>query len=225
MSVILGKKIGQSQIFTNDGERIPVTHILVDSCYLVDIKTTDKDGYFALKLGFAQKKRINKSIQGQLKKAGVKAPLSFSKEMRIDKFLLEKKCSIIEESKKKGVLIGEKKFFIGDQIKPDLVFQVGDKVIISGRTKGKGFQGVVKRHGFAGGPKTHGQSDRLRAPGSIGQTTTPGRVFKGKRMAGRMGNKRVTLKNLTVVSVTDKELILKGLVPGPKGSILEIKKN
>ena len=117
----------------------------------------------------------------------------------------------------------EHKIKVGDEIKPTLFFKKGDLIDISGISKGKGFQGVVKRHGFAGGPRTHGQSDRERAPGSIGQTTTPGRVFKGKRMAGRMGGKRATVKKLQIVDVNDDGLVVKGLVPGAIGGLLEVR--
>ncbi len=123
---------------------------------------------------------------------------------------------------KKGIIFGETKIFIGDSIKPTVVFKKGDLVKVSGTSKGKGFQGVVKRHHFAGGPKTHGQSDRERAPGSIGSTTTPGRVYKGKRMAGRMGGERVTVRNLEIVEVKDDGIVVKGLVPGAKKGLLEI---
>ncbi|MGB9883124.1 MAG: 50S ribosomal protein L3 [Microgenomates group bacterium] len=219
---ILGEKSISSQQFDNQGRRIPITFIKTNPCFLVDIKTLDRDGYFSVKLGFGQIKNIKKSTQGQLKKAGINTPLRFFKEFRLDE--KNELIKLIEESGKKGIQIGEIKIFIGDQIKPTIFFQPGEKVKVSGTSKGKGFQGVVKRHGFAGGPKTHGQSDRLRAPGSIGMTTTPGRVFKGKRMAGRMGGKRVTIKGLEVVEVKEDGLILKGLVPGNKGSLIEIRK-
>jgi len=215
---ILGEKIKQEQFFEENGERIPVTHIRTSSCYLVDIKWPQKHGYFAVLLGFGQTKNIKKPVLGQLKKAGIKTPLRFFKEFRF-----ESKGEIIEKDGKKGIKIGEKEIFIGDQITPSLFFQKGNLVNITGQSKGKGFQGVVKRHHFKGGPRTHGQSDRERAPGSIGQTTTPGRVYKGKRMAGRMRGKRTTIKNLKVIEVKEEGLIVKGLVPGAGGGLLEIK--
>lgn len=212
----LGEKTNSSQIFYEKGDRIPVTFIRTAQCYLVDIKRQDKHRYFAVKLGFGKTKNIKKTVMGVLTKAGIKTPLRFLREFRLDSKLVD--------DKKKGVNIGDNKIQIGDEIKPPLFFKKGQFVNVSGISKGKGFQGVVKRHGFAGGPRTHGQSDRERAPGSIGQTTTPGRVFKGKRMAGRMGGGRTTIKNLEIVEVKEDGLILKGLVPGAKGGLLEIRK-
>jgi len=214
---ILGEKGNQEQFF-EEGKRIPVTYIKTSPCYLVDIKWPEQHGYFAILLGFGQTKNIKKPTLGQLKKAGIKTPLRFLKEFR-----LEKKEIIIEKGGKKGIKVGEKEIFIGDEVNPLLFFQKGHFVNVSGQSKGKGFQGVVKRHHFKGGPRTHGQSDRERAPGSIGQTTTPGRVYKGKRMAGRMGGKRITIKNFKVIEVKDDSLIVKGLVPGARGGLLEIK--
>jgi len=215
---ILGEKGQQEQIFDDNGERIPVTHIKTSPCYLVDIKWPEKDGYYAILLGFGQTKNIKKPILGQLKKAGIKTPLRFLKEIR-----LAKKEMIIEKEGKRGLKIDNKDIFIGDEITPSLVFQKRGFVNITGKSKGKGFQGVVKRHHFKGGPRTHGQSDRERAPGSIGQTTTPGRVYKGKRMAGRMGWDRVTIENLKIVDVSETELIVKGLVSGARGGLLEVR--
>lgn len=203
---ILGEKSEQSQTFDEKGERIPTTFIKTDTCFIVDIKEPEKHGYSSITLGFGQTKNIKKPVQGKLTKAGIKAPLRFLREFRLDK-------SDIDNIK----------LLIGDKINPALFFKRGDKVDVSGISKGKGFQGVVKRHGFAGGPRTHGQSDRERAPGSIGQTTTPGRVFKGKRMAGRMGGERVTAKKLKIVDVDEKGLLVKGLVPGAKGGLLEVR--
>lgn len=220
MVFILGKKNNQSQTFNENGERIPVTSIITSPCYLIDIKTPQKDGYFALKLGFGQTKKIKKPIQGELTKAGIKTPLRFLKEFRLDDY---SDVELLDENGKKGIRIKDLKLFIGQEIKAIDLFKKGDKVIVSGTSKGKGFQGVVKRHGFAGGPRTHGQSDRERAPGSVGQTTTPGRIFKGKRMAGRMGGEKVTVKNLSVIDVKEDQLIVKGLVPGAKNGLLEIR--
>jgi large subunit ribosomal protein L3 len=221
---ILGEKGEMSQIFDDQGIRWPVTKILTSSCYLIDIKTKDKDGYFAALLGFKAVKNIKKSVLGKLTKAGVKTPLRFLKEIRLPNSLDDILVLKNEEGKVNGLEIKSLnlKLKIGDQINPKLIFKVGDKVKVAGKSKGKGFAGVVKRHGFAGGPRTHGQSDRERAPGSIGQTTTPGRVYKGKRMAGRMGGERVTLKNLKMVEVGDDYLVVSGLVPGAKGGLLEV---
>jgi len=218
---ILGKKISQGQSFTEDGRRIPQTTIKTSSCYLVDIKTKEKQGYFALKLGVGSVKNIKKPVQGELKKVGVNTPLYFLKEFRLERY--GKTINCIEENGKRGIQIGDRKFFVGEEILPELVFSVGDLIDVSGISKGKGFQGVVKRHRFAGGPKTHGQSDRERAPGSIGQTTTPGRVYKGKRMAGRMGGERVTIKNLSIIKIDKDQIVVKGLVPGAVNSWLEIR--
>ena len=218
---ILGEKIDQKQVFTEDGIRLPVTFIRTNPCYLVGIKTIEKNGHFSIKLGFKTTKNIKKSIQGEVKKAGIKTPLRFFKEFRLDKY--SDVIKLIEEDKKIGIQTGERKFFIGDELKAVDIFTKGEKVDVSGKSKGKGFQGGVKRHGFKGGPKTHGQSDRWRAPGSIGQTTTPGRVYKGKKMAGRMGMDRITVKNLKIFDFTDDGVFLVGVVPGSKLTLLEVK--
>lgn len=216
---ILGLKSNQSQQFDEKGVRVSTTLVETSSCHLIDVKTPQKNGYLSVLLGFGVTKNIKKSQLGLTKKAGIKAPLRFFKEFRLDE-----NFSLIEDGNKKGVILGDKKLLIGEEVKPSLFFQKGDLVNVAGISKGKGFQGVVKRHGFAGGPRTHGQSDRERAPGSIGQTTTPGRVYKGKRMAGRMGGERKTIKNLKVVALTDTGLIIGGLVPGAKSGLLEIRK-
>src|SRR3989344_295539 len=163
---ILGEKSEQSQTFGESGIRIPTTFIKTTPCYFVNLKESSKPGQFKVLVGFGQTKNIKKPNEGKLKKAGIKTPLRFLRE-----FTLEEK--------------GDLKIEAGQELKPDLFFKKGDLVNVSGISKGKGFQGAVKRHHFKGGSKTHGQSDRQRAPGSIGQTTTPGRVYKGKRMAGR----------------------------------------
>jgi len=219
---ILGEKSASSQTFDESGTRIPVTFIKTTPCYLIGIKNPGMHRYSAVKLGFGQTKNIKKTAQGELTKAGVKTPLRFFKEFRLEKFADNLK--IIDENKKPGIQIAETKVFVGDEVKSSLFFKKGDIIDVSGTSKGKGFQGVVKRHHFKGGPKTHGQSDRERAPGSIGMTTTPGRVFKGKRMAGRMGGDRVTVRNLKVVEVKEDGLVIKGLIPGAKGSLIEVKK-
>ena len=129
----------------------------------------------------------------------------------------------IEKDGKKGIKCGEYEIYIGDEVKPAMMFQKDDQVSITGTSIGKGFQGVMKRHGFHGGPKTHGQSDRERAPGSIGTSNTPGRVMKGKKMAGRMGGDRVTIQKLKVVSSSETDLYIKGLVPGSRGGLLVVR--
>lgn len=204
MNAIYGTKIKQAQMFLQNGMRIPVTQIKVDGNVVAGIKTKDKNLYDALQIGFGAKKRANKSIVGFMKKAN----LAF-----IPKFLREIKVADEENLPK-----------LGDVIKPQDVFKPGDIVDAIGISKGKGFAGVVKKHHFKGGPRTHGQSDRERAPGSIGQTTTPGRVYKGKRMAGHMGSEKVTIKNLEIVAVDDIFLYVKGLVPGSVNSLLKIEK-
>jgi len=210
---ILGSKSTQIQRFNDKGEKIPTTFIKTDSCWLTDIKSPAKHGYFSVKLGFGQIKNIKRPVKIELEKAGIKTPLRFFREFRMDNY--GDLVKPIEENGKQGVSIGELKMFVGEQVKPAIFFKVGDKVAVSGVSKGKGFQGVVKRHHFRGGPRTHGQSHGERAPGSIGMTTTPGRVLKGKRMAGRMGNDRVTLQGLEVVEVKEDGLFVKSLCNCP----------
>ncbi len=221
---ILGSKGEQTRRFNEEGEWIPVTFIHTSPCYLVDIKTKEKDGYYALKVAFGTAKSQKKPVLGELKKAKIKENLKHLREFRLDRYLyLLEGFKIISEGNKLGIEYKGKKIFVGEQISPTFFFEKGEYVDVSGVSKGKGFQGVVKRHGFAGGPRTHGQSDRERAPGSIGQTTTPGRVFKGKRMAGHMGNERVTVQNLQVVEVGEDFICVKGLVPGPIKNLLEVR--
>jgi len=205
VGAILGTKITQTQKFTEEGKRIPVTKIKAGPCFVVQVKTKEKDGYSALQLGIGSKKKINKPLAGRLKGAGLKTAPLYLKEIAIS----------LEE---------EANFKVGQEIKVADVFKVGDKVKVTGWSKGKGFTGVVKRWGFKGGPRTHGQSDRERAPGSIGQTTTPGRVFKGKKMAGRAGGEKVTISGLTVTGIEGDVLEVKGLVPGPRNGLLIIQK-
>lgn len=215
---VLAAKSEQSQIFDETGKRIPVTLLKTSPCYLIDIKWPEVDTYMAVQLAFGQSKNTKKSFQGQLTKAGVKTPLRFLKEIRLNNVAATK----VEEEGKVGIQIGEAKVFIGEEVKPEILFKVGELVKVTGTSKGKGFQGVVKRHGFAGGPKTHGQSDRLRAPGSMGQSTTPGRIYKGKRMAGRMGGDRVSVQNLKVIKIDETGMTVKGVVPGHKNGLVEV---
>ncbi|MFZ5365691.1 MAG: 50S ribosomal protein L3 [Patescibacteria group bacterium] len=204
MDTILGIKLGQTQKFTSEGERIPVSQIQAGPCFVVQIK---KD---SVQLGFGEKKekKTKKPILGHIKKAGLKIIPRFLREVSANQQEISANLKVGDEIK------------VGDVLKP------GDIVDVTGTSKGKGFAGVVKRWGFAGGPKTHGQSDRERAPGSIGSTTTPGRVLKGKKMAGRMGGARVTVRNLQVFEVLPEKnlLLVKGLVPGAKKGLLIIKK-
>jgi large subunit ribosomal protein L3 len=214
---ILGAKSTQKQMFTEQGVKIPVTAIMTSSCYLLDIKTQEHNGYSSLLLGFGKCKSNRKTEEGIIKKAGVKSPLRFFREIRVKETL-----ESIEKDNKKGIKINDSELYIGDEIKPALLFKVNDLVHVTGTSKGKGFAGVVKRHNFKGGPRTHGQSDRERAPGSIGQTTTPGRVYKGKRMAGRMGSETVTVRNLRIMAINEDGLVVKGLVPGATKGLLKV---
>lgn len=203
MNTILGKKVQQTQAFLENGNRIPVTLVDASDNPVTGVKTIAKDGYAAVQIGFGTLKNPTKPLLGHAKKASLtKAP------------------QVIREIR------GEESFQLGDIVKVEEVLQPGDIVDVTGKSKGKGFAGGVKRHQFKGGPKTHGQSDRHRAPGSIGSGTTPGRVYRGKRMAGNMGNEQVTVKNLMVVGVDaeNKTLTLKGLVPGVFGGVITITK-
>lgn len=213
IQTILGIKYQQSQEFNPSGIRIPVTYILTGPMHVVDVKTVEKDGYNAIQIGFGSRRiaTLTKPEIGHVKKAGMeKNPPRFLKEV---KFTQQETVSDIQIQP-------------GTIIKAEDILKEGDTIQVIGISKGKGFQGVVKRHHFKGGPRTHGQSDRERAPGAIGQTTTPGRVYKGKRMAGRMGGNQVTVKNLKVVHIdSEKNLItISGLVPGRKNSLLLIEK-
>lgn len=206
MPGLLAKKLGMTNIYSEDGQIIPVTVLEAGPCTVYAVKNIDKDGYESVQLGFGEKKdkKVNKPQSEQFKKVNLKAP-QFLKEFR-------------------NFETGHLK--VGDEIKADL-FKVGDKVKVSGKSKGKGFQGVVKRHGFGGvGGTTHGQSDRVRAPGSIGASSYPSRVFKGQKMAGRKGYENVTTRNLKVVKVlSDKNIIMvKGAVPGSVNTIVAINK-
>lgn len=205
MQAVIGKKLQQTQKFLTDGTRIPVTVVATPGNPVVAIKSMDKDGYWAMQLGFGARKHTNKPLAGHVKKAQLtKAPFAL-KEVR----LTDKEVEALPE--------------VGSTIDAAMVLEAGDIVDVTGHSKGKGFAGGVKRHNFKGGPRTHGQSDRERAPGSLGQTTTPGRVYKGKRMAGKMGNETVTLKNLEVVKVGADYVWVKGLVPGALGTVVTIK--
>ncbi len=205
MQALIGVKKSQSQKFLENGMRIPVTLIDVKENCVVAVKTNDRDHYQAIQLGFGIRKHATKAQVGHAKGAKLEKAPKFLREVRV-----------YDDSPLPNV---------GDVINPTEVFAPGDIVDVIGVSKGKGFAGGVKRHGFHGGPKTHGQSDRHRAPGAIGQGTTPGRVYKGKRMAGRMGTDRVTVRNLKIVDVTaDGVLMIKGLVPGIINNLIYIEK-
>lgn len=200
---LIGKKVGMTQIFDEEGKVIPVTVIEATPCTVTQIKTVEQDGYQAVQLGFGDVKesKLNKPRLGHLSKNKL-APKKYLREFRLDSI--------------EGMNVG-------DELKAD-VFSVGDRVDIQGTSKGKGFQGVIKRHGQSRGPMGHG-SMYHRRPGSMGPTSTPGRVFPGKKLPGHMGSVTVTIQNLEVIKVDlDKNVILvKGSVPGAKGSILKIK--
>jgi len=204
MSGIIGRKLGMSSIFGPDGQMIPVTVIKAGPCKIVKIKTKEKDGYEALQFGFDIKKEKNmsKPLLGQYKKNNIE-PAAMLKEFPFKNIADYK---------------------IGDEIKADF-FVEGEKIKVRAKGKGKGFQGVMKRHGFGGvGGTTHGQSDRLRAPGSIGSSSDPSRVFKGMRMAGRTGGKNISVSNLKVVKILPEEniILVNGSVPGSINSIVEL---
>ena len=206
MPGLLGKKIGMTSVFSADGKNVPCTVIEVGPCVVTQIKTTEVDGYEAVQVGFEEKKEkhTTKPMSGHFKKAGV-APQRHLAEF-------------------KGF---EGEYKLGDTITVDSIFNESDFVDIQGTSKGKGFQGVVKRHGFGGvGQSTHGQHNRLRAPGSVGACSYPAKVFKGMRMAGQTGNERVTVQNLKVVKIIPEHnvMMIKGSIPGSKGSIVMIEK-
>jgi large subunit ribosomal protein L3 len=200
-----------TQIFDEQGEVIPVTVIEAGPCYVTQIKTKERDGYQAIQLGFEEtkSKRLTKGRQGHLEKAKSETK---SGDLPLLRHLREVRVR------------DETAYEVGQKILAD-VFETGERVDVVGKTKGRGFAGTIKRHGFHRQPKTHGQSDRERAPGSVGATTGTARVFKGKRMAGRMGNARVTSQNLLVALVDPERnlLAVRGSVPGPKGGLVLVK--
>lgn len=198
---LLGKKLGMTQIFTETGEAVPVTVIQTGPCVVTQIRTGDRDGYEAVQIGFEEAKRLNSPSRGHQRGAGTN--LRYLREVDADDVT---------------------QYEIG-QVLNCSIFSEGTKVDVTGTSKGRGFTGVVKRHGFSGGPKTHGQSDRHRAPGAIGAMSDPGRVFKGKRMAGRTGNARTTGQNLTVEKVDPEKnvVLVRGSVPGPNGGLVIVR--
>ncbi len=202
---LLGKKVGMTRIFTEDERWIDVTVLEAGPCLVVQCKTKDKDGYDAVQLGFGEVKesRCTKPRLGHFKKAGV-APVRSLREFRLQ---------------------GESELKPGDEIKAD-IFQAGDRVDVSGTSKGKGFAGVIKRYGFKGGPGGHG-SHFHRAPGSIGQSADPAKVYKNKKLPGHMGNSRVTIENLEVIDVDAAKnlLVVRGSVPGASGGLVMVRKS
>lgn len=205
VNALLGRKLGMTRIFTEDGRWVPVTLVQAGPCTVVQRKTKDTDGYDAVQVGFEELKesRCTKPQAGHFAKAGV-APKRVLKEIRLD--------AAVELQ-------------LGDEIRSD-IFKVGDRVDVSGTTKGRGFAGVIRRHGFKGGPGAHGSTFK-RAPGSIGQSADPSKVYKGKKLPGQMGNVRRTTQNLEVVQVdAEKNLLLvRGAIPGANGSLVEVRQS
>lgn len=205
MTGLIGKKIGMTQLFTADGSMVPVTVIETGPCVVVQKKETAKDGYNAIQVGFGAKKsqRVNKAEQGHMGKAG-KGGFKILREFRLEDV---------------------SQYEVGQELKVGDLFKAGDRVDVAGTSKGRGFAGVIKRWGFAGFPATHGTHEYFRHGGSIGNRSYPGRVFKGKRMAGHWGNERISVQNLEVVAVRAEEnlLLLKGSVPGAKRGVLLVR--
>jgi|FaiFalFF_MnMetaG_3_1042247.scaffolds.fasta_scaffold00522_3 large subunit ribosomal protein L3 len=204
LSGLIGRKLGMTHVFDEEGRMVPVTVLEVGPCYVVQVRTPERDGYYAAQIGFERiaRRKLNKPLAGIFKKAGLEQPLRYLKEFR--------------------VLSGQA--VPGQEIRPEHVFASGEVVRITGISKGKGFAGVVKRYGFAGGPKTHGSMTHRR-PLSSG-ATGPQRVFKNKTMPGRMGGERVTIRGLTVVRIDPERhlMLIKGAVPGGRGSIVYVQK-
>lgn len=199
---LLGRKLGTVQVFDEKGRLRGATAVEVGPCFVTDLRTPEKHGYSAVQIGYQEDKRLNKPEAGHLRAAG-NLKLRHLAEFRS---------------------AGGDSYSLGDRIGAE-IFEPGEKVDLTATSKGRGFQGGVRRHNFRGGPKTHGQSDRHRAPGSIGSGTTPGRVFKGTRMAGHMGAERVTVRNLEVIARNDDRgvIFVAGSVPGPRGGLVRIR--
>ena len=204
MKTLLGKKLGMTQFFNEDGTVVRCTVIQAGPCFVTQVKLVDTDGYDAYQIGIGERKekKVSKPLQGHYKKAGVTPGF----------MLAEFDFSELSQE-----------LVLGSPVSVES-FKEGEKVNVLGVSKGKGFAGVVKRHGFSGGPRTHGQSDRLRAPGSVGGSSDPSRVFKGTRMAGRMGSDNITVKNLEIVKIMPESnlIVIKGAVPGPRNSYVKI---
>jgi large subunit ribosomal protein L3 len=201
---LIGKKLGMTGLFTSEGKNIPVTAVQVGPCVVTQIKTVANDGYNALQLGFGDKKksRVNRSLEGHLKKSG-ETRFAFLREVTVN---------------------DPSEYGLGQTINID-IFNIGETIDVSGTTKGKGFSGVIKRHGFHGGKKTHG-SHSHRIPGSIGCSAWPAKVIKGKKMPGQFGNTKKTIRNLEIIDIRPEEnlILIKGAIPGSKNGIVEIKK-
>lgn len=206
MPGLIGKKVGMTSMYNEAGKNLPCTVLELGPCVVTQVKTEDKDGYAAVQVGFGDRKasRTTQAMAGHFKKAGVQARQHLAEFSGFGQ-----------------------DYNPGDEVKLEDVFSEGEFVSVVGTSKGRGFQGVVRRHGFAGvGQATHGQHNRMRAPGSIGAASTPARVYKGMRMAGRMGNSQVTVENLEVLKVMSEEglLVVKGAVPGHKGATVIVRK-
>jgi large subunit ribosomal protein L3 len=199
---LLGRKLGTLQVFDDQGRLRGATAIEVGPCFVTQVKTVEKDGYTAVQLGFGEKRKLTKPAAGHLRAVGG-GKLRHLAEFRVD---------------------DASSHSVGDELTATM-FEPGQLVDVTGTSKGRGFQGGVRRHGFKGGPKTHGQSDRHRAPGSIGSGTTPGRVYKGTRMAGHMGAEQVTTRNLEVIARNDDRnvVFVAGSVPGPTGGLVRVR--
>ena len=206
MDGILGRKVGMTQVFSGDGRAIPVTVIEAGPCTVTAIKNPERDGYEAVQLGFGHDKRATKPVIGHVAKATGNT---------------ETKPTLVRE-----IRGGSDGTELGQIITVDMVFAKDQTVDVTGTSKGKGFQGGVKRWNFRGGPKTHGQSDRHRSPGSIGAGTTPGRVYKGQKMSGHMGHERITVQNLQIVDVLPESnvLLVRGAIPGPRNGMVIIRR-
>lgn len=199
---LLGKKLGMTQIFDETGRVVPVSVIEAGPCVVTQVKTTESDGYESIQVGFGHKKRLNSPERGHRRASGAES-----------RYLREFKATNVGD------------YTVGQVIDCG-VFKAGERIDVSGTSKGRGFAGVMKRHGFRGGPKTHGQSDRARAPGSIGASASPGRVLKGMRMAGQLGNARVTVQSLEVVRVDPERnlLLVRGSVPGANNGLVMVRR-
>ena len=199
---LLGRKLGTLQVFDDRGRLRGATAVLVGPCVVTQLRTPEKDGYSAVQVGFEETRKLNKPEAGHLRASGA-GNLRHLAEFRVS---------------------SDAAYSLGDTIKADL-FETGERVDVTATSKGRGFQGGVRRHNFKGGPRTHGQSDRHRAPGSIGSGTTPGRVYKGTRMAGHMGAAQTTVRNLEVLARNDDEgvIFVAGSVPGPRGGLVRVR--
>jgi len=201
---LIGKKLGMTRFFLDEGQSVPVTIVKAGPCVIVQKKTADKDGYEAIQVGFEdqRKKRVNAPLRGHFKAAG-------------DRYFAHLREIRVEDAQE---------FELGQELKAD-IFEIGETVEVTGKSKGRGFSGVIKRWGFSGGKKTHGSRSH-RVPGSIGSSATPGRVQKGKKLPGRMGYQKTTIKNLKILDVRPEQdiIALKGSVPGSRNSIIEISK-